>query len=286
MSLDLFLGKAPSGAPAVLRDPENPHVSISGRSGCGKSFFLKNLLHQAVRQGACCIVFDYTGDFGEYIPPDDIPTKRTDVTSPAFTINPLVSFSDQSADVRAQQLLSLLHGAFRMGVRASTALLGFVEKSSPSTGLIAATEPLQLLVTLFHSGDTPISLDLTQPSLTILDFNRVIDRDLRKLGIELILQTIWDHRISKHLSGRKYGIGGWFASQWIDNKTAIAALGQAALQAHFRPDDQHVQQLARLICPTGGADLARYRGLIQSLQRGQFIWDKDDGKVIKVIVSE
>ena len=120
MSLDLFLGKAPSGAPAVLRDPENPHVSISGRSGCGKSFFLKNLLHQAVRQGACCIVFDYTGDFGEYIPPDDIPTKRTDVTSPAFTINPLVSFSDQSADVRAQQLLSLLHGAFRMGVRAST----------------------------------------------------------------------------------------------------------------------------------------------------------------------
>lgn len=333
MGFDLFLGKSLSGTPVVLRNPENPHVSISGRSGCGKSFFLKNLLHQAVRQETCCIVFDYTGDFGEYVPPDDIPTKRTDVTSQAFTLNPLVSFSDQSADVRAQQLLSQLHSVFRMGLRASTALqnaareylaesevpslrglLAFIAENSPSRSLMAATEPLQLLTTLFHSGDTPISLDLTQPGLTILDFNRVVDRDLRKLGIELILQAIWDQRTT-HLAdspelilvldeaqnlawgqnslsirilreGRKFGIGGWFASQWIDNKTAIAALGQAALQAHFRPDDQNVRQLARLVCPTSGADLARYQGLIRSLQRGQFIWDKGDGKVIKVIVSE
>lgn len=334
MGFDLFLGKTLSSTPIILRNPENPHISISGRSGCGKSFFLKNLLHQAVRQGTCCIVFDYTGDFGEYVPPNDIPTKRTDVTSSAFTLNPLVSVSDQSADVRAQQLLSHLHSVFRMGPRATAALrnaaqeyldgsskptlgglLAFIAEDSPSTGLVAATEPLQLLATLFHSGDTPISLDLTQPDLTILDFNSVVDRELRKLGVELILQAIWDQRTSKHLSGspglvlvldeaqnldwgqngmairilregRKYGIGGWFASQWIDNKTAIAALGQAALQAHFRPNDQNARQLARLVCPTGGADLARYQGLIRSLQRGQFIWDKDDGKVIKIIVSE
>lgn len=313
MSLDLFLGKTPSGAPAVLRDPENPHVSISGRSGCGKSFLLKRLTLQAVEQGAVCLVFDYSGDFRNYTPPGNIPVGQVDITSPNFTVNPLVNPVNQSADVRAQQLLSHLHSAFHVGVRASTALqnaareyleeseapslrglLAFIEEGSPSTGLIAATEPLQLLSTLFHSGDTPLSLNLTQPGLTILDFNRVIDREMRKLAVEMILQVIWDQRTAEYLSdypglvlvldeaqnlawgqngmairilreGRKYGIGGWFASQWIDNKTAIAALGQAALQAHFRPDDQHVQQLARLICPTGGADLARYRGLIQSL---------------------
>ncbi len=36
--------------------------------------------------------------------------------------------------------------------------------------------------------------------------------------------------------GRKLGIGGWFASQWVENERAKAALRQASVQMHFRQD--------------------------------------------------
>lgn len=332
MSLELNLGRTPSGIPIILRNPENPHVSISGRSGSGKSFLLRQLIEQAVQQRALCIVLDYTSDFTDYTT-DGIPIQRIDVTSPAFTMNPLVRADGQSLDQCVQQLLCLLHSVFRMGPRATMGLRDTCKKylqiggiptikglleyatgvKKSGTGLAAALDPLALLASQIHSGPVPISLNLTTPGLVILDFCQIIDVDLKKFVVELLLQAVWTQRTTRPLlgmpplvlildecqnlawgqnsmsirilrEGRKYDIAGWFASQWINRTEAIAALGQAALQAHFRPDDQNVRQLARRLCPTGGSALARYQTLIQSLRRGQFLYQAPSGRVLKVLV--
>ena len=140
------------------------------------------------------------------------------------------------------------------------------------------------------------------PGLCILDFNRVQGQQLRALLLEMVLQTIWSRRCTGEPSGktavplivvldecqglawsegsaavrllregRKYDVGGWFCSQWIRNETAVSALQQAALQAHFRPEDTRVTRLARRLCPDTRSEAEQCRHLLQSLRVGQFL---------------
>ena len=75
MTLRLFLGQTRSGTPVIWSGASNPHIAVSGRSGSGKSYFLKGLLEQAAGQGAACLVLDYSGDFAAYLPPEGIPLR-------------------------------------------------------------------------------------------------------------------------------------------------------------------------------------------------------------------
>lgn len=334
MELSLNLGYTRSGSPVVWRGGDNPHISISGRSGAGKSFFLKHLIRQTAEQGVACVVFDYSDDFRGISPSDDMRFQRIGITSPEFRLNPLIATSEnQTADVCAQRLLSVLHSVFRMGSRASLELqqntrkyllyvqgrqevpsLNGLDKyisatvKKMSAGLYAALERLSLLADLIRCGDEPISLDFAMPGVIVLDFEGVVDRDFRKILIEIILQAIWDKRTSDKCSqdcpvilvldeahnlswkedsmavrilreGRKYDLAGWFSSQWFDNKTASSALNQAALQVHFRPDDENVNRLAKKLCPNK-ADTAQYQSKVQSLRRGQFLWQRSDGRLV------
>lgn len=63
--LTLDLGCTLSGQKVSLQNADNPHIAVNGKSGSGKSFFLRKLIAQATHQGALCIVFDYTSDFCE-----------------------------------------------------------------------------------------------------------------------------------------------------------------------------------------------------------------------------
>lgn len=83
--------------------------------------------------------------------------------------------------------------------------------------------------------------------------------------------------------GRKFGLGGWFASQWINNKTALSALGQAALRANFRPEDVNIPALAKQLAQTGGTP-AQWQKLLRRLKVGQFLYFRRDGKNILVNV--
>lgn len=334
MELSLNLGYTNSGRPVTWKGGDNPHISISGRSGSGKSFFIKRLLSQAVQQNALCIVFDYSGDFREWSAPGGIRFRRIDITSPDFTINPLITTSGKSAFMRAQQLLSLLHSAFKMGPRASLALQhstqdylehtpdvptldGLLEYAlsteSANRSLRDALAPLDLLSTIINCGDTPISLDFSQSGIVALDFEKLVDKDSRKFFVELILQNIWDiksscqHSNERHTilvldeaqnlswsengmavrilrEGRKFGIAGWFSSQWADNRTAISALGQAALQAHFRPDDENINRLLKKLCCNKAYELKQQQ-MVCSLKRGQFLWLPPDGRPVVVHVE-
>ena len=332
--MNLYLGRTGSGKPVKVQDAENPHVFASGRSGFGKTYLLRMLIAQAARQGAECLIFDYTSDFRGDTTLEGIPIERINVASPAFSINPLSTMTGHTATVRAQQLVELVRSVYRMGPRATTALVKAVlaylneendepslnslltyaqEIERPGAGLIAALEPLELLNSLVHSGSAPISLDLASSGLIVLDFNQIISADLQKFLIELILRTLWDQRTSSQFAdapplvlvldecqnllwgqssmsvrilreGRKFNVGGWFASQWIRNENAAAALGQAAIRAYFRPDDQNIRRLAKHLCPTSGADLATVQKLVSSLKRGQFLQQNSSGRVTKITV--
>lgn len=334
MSILLSLGRSNSGASVTWTGADNPHIAVSGRSGSGKSYGLKGLLEQAARQGAVCLVLDYSSDFRTCDPPKDVPFRTIDVVEPNFTINPLADPSASGRRSSAQRLLSALHSVFRMGPRANlalqkTALAYLSQAKAPtleglvdfinaderpvSTGLAAAVEPLELLTTLVHCGDCPTSLDLTSPGITVLGFDQVADGKMRTLLVELILGSVWDQRTSvtscgnpplillldecQNLNwgggsmavrilreGRKFGVAGWFSSQYIQNKNAVAALGQAALQAYFRPDDANVLRLAKAMSQTGHGKPEQWGKVIRSLRVGQFLLQKQGGKPVIVTV--
>lgn len=317
----------------IEQGADNLHLAILGRSGSGKSYFLRGLIEQAAQQGALCMVLDCSTDFQKYSSPNDTPFQRINVTDPAFTINPLATEVAKGGLVAAQQLLSAIHSAFHMGNRATVALqkatMGYFQQSphptlpdliryingqKKSVGLATAFEPLELLSTLVHCGDQPINLDLTESGIFALGFDEIVDTKLRVLLVELVLQSVWTQWVSiehdadhplivvldecQNLSweegsmavrilreGRKFGIGGWFASQWVSGKTAISALGQAAFQANFRPDDNNIPALAKKLAQSGGS-APEWQKLIRSMKVGQFLHSRRDGRTILVNVSK
>lgn len=332
MKFAFNLGRTSTGFPVIWAGGDNPHLSILGRSGSGKSYFLNGLVQQAAQQGALSVVLDYSADFRRYIPPPGISFRRTSVTDPCFTINPLAASAAGGGLTAAQQLLSGINSVFHMGNRAAIALqksaTSYLGQPGPHTltgllchidtiekkgvGLRTAIEPLELLSTLTHCGDEPISIDLEQPGIVILGFDHIVDTKMRALLVELILQAVWNQWVSiersadhplilvldecQNLSwgedsmavrilreGRKFGIGGWFASQWISNKTAIAALGQAVLQVNFRPEDANIPVLAKRLAESKGT-ASQWQELIRKLKVGQFLWQRADGRSVVVTV--
>lgn len=331
MNLTLSLGISPYNRPVLWTDPVNPHISVTGQSGSGKSYFLRGLLEQAAAAGASCIVFDYTSDFRTYTPPEGIPVRRFEVGRPGFSLNPLVGVGDDEAELIVQRLLAAIHSVFRLGSKGSMALreaalfyldctktptlrglAGLLRDMKQTPGLLAAREPLELLASLLPCGEERLTLDLDTPGLTILGFERFLDRELRSAAIELILSAIWDvwtlrtghaHPLillmdeAQNLGwqrdsmavrilreGRKHELAGWFATQWVDKPEIVRALGQAALQAHFRPDDRGIFSLARLLGHENPEQTAQFRALLHSLKRGQFILQPPDGKSVLVRV--
>lgn len=329
MGIELTLGTTLSDAPIFWSDADNPHISVTGQSGSGKSYFLKGILEQAARTGAHCIIFDYTSDFREYAPSENIPYRYIDTGSPEFSLNPLAGSIDH--EIIAQRLLSAVHAAFRLGSKGSLTLRQatltclktfenpnlrllavFMDEQKKTPGLSAALEPVELLSSILHCENEFLSLDLDAPGLTTLGFEKFEDVRLRSTLIELILSAIWStwtsqsqhtHPLillldeSQNLNwtpsgmpirilreGRKHQLAGWFATQWISKPEAEAALGQAALQAHFRPHDSHILSLAKQLGQGNREQVAQWQKVICSLRRGQFLMQRPDGKALIVRV--
>lgn len=317
--MELILGYRGDGRAITSAGAENPHVFIDGISGSGKSFALKRMAEQVVRQGALVIAFDYTGDFVAYEPPKDLPLQQMDVMGGELRINPLAPTPGASEFVRAQRLVNLLLVGYRLGNRACidlqattcrylctcagtpdiAGLLEFIKAEPLTKGLESALEPLMGLSQLLISGPEGISIDLDSPGFLVLDFKQAESGWMRKLLVEVLLRVIWDRRTSaaadvrcplvllldecQNLNwsqdgmparilreGRKFEIGGWFSSQWVENEHAKAALRQAAVQMHFRQDKETALRLARLLTVNAPEKKERYAQLIRSLKRGAF----------------
>ena len=157
-------------------------------------------------------------------------------------------------------------------------------------------------------------MDLTAPGLSVLSFNQILNTRIRSLLVELLLGAVWAQRISQsdwpcplillldecqNLSwgegsmavrilreGRKYGLAGWFSSQYITQKTAAAALGQAALQAYFRPDDAKIPHLTKSFSQAEAGSAPQWSQLIRNLKVGQFLCRQPSGQAFVVSVPK
>ena len=148
-----------------------------------------------------------------------------------------------------------------------------------------------------HSGTFDWGLD--EPGITILSFDSLPNVSAQTIMAQFLLFDIWSEKIraahticpvvvvldecqrfpftknsiSNHIlrEGRKYQLSGWFASQWVEDKSAIQALNQAALQAYFFPGNEQVRALVKRIgCNANSTDDCEK--LIRGLHIGEFIY--------------
>ena len=165
---------------------------------------------------------------------------------------------------------------------------------------------------LFPGDGGDFRWELDHPGITVLQFDTIPDRATQALVTELLLADLWAEKLqdpegtcpvvvlldecqrfsfreSSMLvrilrEGRKFHINGWFASQWLEDKTAIHALEQAALRAYYYPGDRNVKALARMLCPDA-QQIRQYENLIRRLQVGQFLYADQSGRVLLNCVS-
>lgn len=185
-------------------------------------------------------------------------------------------------------------------------LINYILAHPATKGLDAALEPLKALSLLINSGPASISLDLDTPGILVLDFTQLESTQLRKLLIEVFLRAIWDAKASSKSEcplvllldecqnlnwgkdsmsvlilreGRKFGIGGWFATQWISNENAVNALQQAAVQLHFRQNKENTLPLARTLSNNVPVRRDKYARLLCSFKPGDFMTRDTSGHV-------
>lgn len=338
MDFCLRLGYSREGAPLTWREASNTHISISGQSGRGKSFFLKKLIQQLPEQGVRCIVFDCSGDFRGEAPweEDAVHIQEIDVHSvrEAARIDPFrrlrlsEHYVEEYEDVAARLTGTImdayrfkgsaqpvyLRGAMAEFLRTRTSGAGFgaladwICRDEKRAAKMANTViRLNDLSRMFPGGRESMEWRLREPGVTVLQFDTVPDRAVQTIVTELLLADLWAEKLQAHTptcpvvvvldecqrfrfreesmlmrilrEGRKYHISGWFASQWIDDKTAVRALDQAALRAYFYPGDQNVHALARLLSPEP-AQRERYVRLVQDLSVGRFLYRDVGGTVL------
>ena len=157
------------------------------------------------------------------------------------------------------------------------------------------------------SGGNGCDWQFDKPGITILQFDTIPDRASQSLITELLLSDLWADKLQASKDtcpavvlldecqrfsfndssmlvrilreGRKYHVNGWFASQWIDNKTAVQALEQAALRGYFYPGDRQVHSLAKVLC-SDTSKVREYETLIRRLTVGQFLYTDASGHLL------
>lgn len=164
---------------------------------------------------------------------------------------------------------------------------------------------LQDLVSLLPASSQSFSWKLGQPGITVLQFDSLPNISAQTMMTQFLLFNLWSEKLGQSQDscpvvvvldecqrfrfeedgifarilreGRKYQFSGWFASQWINDKNAVQALNQAALQAYFYPGDDRVNVLARrLACDNHS--IQDYRRILQSLKTGEFMFIGPHGR--------
>ena len=68
-----------------------------------------------------------------------------------------------------------------------------------------------------------------------------------------------------------YTVHSYEGTGALSGKEVAAALGQAALQAYFRPDDANIPHLAKSFSQAGAGSAPQWSQLIRNLKVGQFL---------------
>ena len=154
---------------------------------------------------------------------------------------------------------------------------------------------------LLPNGEKEIDWKVDIPGITIVDLSTIKDRGAKRILIEVMLAAICDLRMNgtpggqKPLvvvldecqllrfrddsqevrilrEGRKFGLFGWFATQWTNDKNALSALGQAGLHIYFRPAEEDLHKTALKLAHGDRKRVAECEKRLSRLQVGQFMY--------------
>lgn len=155
---------------------------------------------------------------------------------------------------------------------------------------------------LIPSGEMEIDWKANVPGITIVDLSEIKDRAAKRILTEMLLNVICDLRMNgtpgeaetplivlldecQLLSfkegsqevrilreGRKFGLYGWFATQWLNDKNALSALGQAGLHIYFHPAEEDLHKTALKLAHGDRKRVAECEKRLSRLQVGQFMY--------------
>lgn len=160
---------------------------------------------------------------------------------------------------------------------------------------------IKKLERILPGDDIPYDWELDIPRLTILDLSKVRDTGTQSMLVELLLADIIGPRMAGDLDekspivcifdeaqrirfredclvnrilreGRKYGVHGWFSTQFVDKKSVGDVLGQAALQIIFRPQDKEMHKIACMMAAGDRGKVSAYEKRLAALRRGDFLY--------------
>lgn len=327
MNFNFNLGPSAAGGDIEWTTVPNGHICISGQTGTGKSYLLKLLIPQAVRQGGRCIVFDFSGDFlavnGNQ--PEGWPLEHrevVDVKAGKFSLNPFQA-QDENEDAGdiADRVSAMLQAGTKLGPSQFTYittkiaegieegilenfgdLIYLVENEEETRDVAMRVLPkLKTLYRILPKGEKPISWNMDEPGLTILDLHHIRDGSAQMILTEMLLGDICGKRMAKLpdnsayqvvicldecqrmrirdqsaanrilREGRKFGLCGWFSTQWIRSQEEEDILSQAALKVYFQMDGRERKRVLASLAIEDRKEKKQYDRLLASLQRGQFL---------------
>lgn len=82
--------------------------------------------------------------------------------------------------------------------------------------------------------------------------------------------------------GRKFGISGWFITQWADDIKMLNTLSQAALRIFFRPGTENIKSLAKALAHGNLKSALQYRQMIAGMRVGDFFFFNTSGNAVYV----
>lgn len=160
---------------------------------------------------------------------------------------------------------------------------------------------LKKLNNMMPKGNQPLCLNLEQPGIIVLDLHHIGDPAAQAIMIELLLGSICSSRFASlpsdehpvvmifdecqrlHLhgncfinrilrEGRKFGLHGWFSTQWVSHPEAQKALEQAALRMYFRPNQSDLHRTVMSLGMKNRQLIPRYEHRISCFRPGEFLY--------------
>lgn len=207
--IQLELGRSIDGFDMVWHGIENCHACITGRSGTGKSYFLKKAIAQLPSQNTRCIIFDTSGEFSntpDNSAPDAWNSTEIEVVDMRDTQVQTLFFrplsSTDTPEIIASRFSDTLTRRFKFGRNQQGFLFDAIKEAMeqvnspvfsdliPRVPNIQVQNALRRLNTILPVGNRPFDWKFDTPGITVLNFQNGSDDAARGTALELLLSSI------------------------------------------------------------------------------------------------
>lgn len=211
--ITLHVGTSVDGKPIIWSGKNNSHICITGNTGVGKTFFLKQLIAQLPEQNARCIVFDVESDFskrGDESPSEWRSLQFETIDWAEARIDPMPFYpiipGETNEDI-ADRITDILSQLLNMGD-----VQGPLVKSIISPGLkdgsitclkhliSAIYQPdiktkssikLASLQSIAHENCTPFDWKLDEAGISVVKINKGINENTLSDLLEMVTSTLY-----------------------------------------------------------------------------------------------